>query len=57
MNIKTKRCLFVCSLFAVATLYATAAYRVEQTRMAGAAQLGCIQTFCIPHGATFTSLR
>lgn len=38
-------------------LYATAAYRVEQTRMQPTFAISCHQDQCVPHSGSFSALR
>lgn len=57
MSIRTRKCMVACSLCAIAALYAAAAYRVEQARTASPLQSSCAYSVCIPHSATFSSLR
>lgn len=58
MNITTKRrCAVVFTIVAVTALYATAAWRVEQSRMQPRVYASCNLEHCIPHSATLNALR
>lgn len=58
MSIKTRKYLTIFTLCAAATaLYATAAYRVEQTRQLPRMAISCNHDHCIPHTATLSALR
>lgn len=58
MSIKTRKYLMIVTLCAAATaLYATAAYRVEQTRLQPSFASSCNHDHCVAHLASFSSLR
>jgi len=58
MSIKTRKYLMIFTLCAAATaLYATACYRVEQTRMKPSFVISCYHDQCLPHTGSFAALR
>lgn len=58
MSIKTRKYLMILSLCAIASaLYATAAYRAEQTRMQPTFAISCHQDQCVPRTGSFSALR
>ncbi|MDO7901717.1 hypothetical protein ACE1YR_17660 [Pseudomonas sp. K1(2024)] len=57
MGIKSRRCVIVLALVAVAGLYASACWRVERLRSQPASAASCSHAHCIPHTATLSALR
>lgn len=58
MNIlKTRTGAAVLAISAVLALYATAAWRVEQTRLAPHSVATCHLGHCVPHTASLSALR
>ncbi|MDV9032788.1 MULTISPECIES: hypothetical protein [Pseudomonas] len=57
MGIKSRRCVIVLALVAVAGLYASACWRVELLRSQPASAASCSHAHCIPHTATLSALR
>ena len=57
MSIKTRKYLTIFALSVLASaLYATAAYRVEQTRMQPTFAISCHQDLCVPRSGSFSAL-
>jgi len=57
MGVRTRKCAVVFTILAVAGLYATAAWRVEQTRNQPWSAASCSLAHCVPHTATLSALR
>lgn len=57
MVIKTAKCAVVFTIIAVMGLYATACWRVEQTRNQPWSAASCGLAHCVPHTATLSALR
>ncbi|MDF0731094.1 hypothetical protein P0Y43_10195 [Pseudomonas entomophila] len=57
MGIKSRRCLIVVGLLAVAGLYGSACWRVELLRNQPNASATCVHEHCVPHTATLSALR
>ncbi|MGE8408012.1 MAG: hypothetical protein ACN6QH_13335 [Pseudomonas sp.] len=57
MVIKTAKCAVVFTIVAVMGLYATACWRVEQTRNQPWSAASCGLAHCVPHTATLSALR
>lgn len=57
MGVRTAKCAIVLGIVAVMGLYATAAYRVEQTRNQPWSAASCGLAHCVPHTATLSALR
>lgn len=57
MGVKSRKCAIVFAIAAVMGLYATAAWRVEQTRNQPWSAASCGLAHCVPHTATLSALR
>lgn len=57
MGVKSRKCAIVCAIAAIMGLYATAAWRVEQTRNQPWSAASCSLAHCVPHTATLSALR
>jgi hypothetical protein len=57
MTTRTRKCMVAMSLVAVTLIYATAAWRVEQTRLSPHIQGSCTLAMCMQGNAAFGYLR
>lgn len=57
MGIKSRRCVIVLALIAVAGLYGSACWRVELLRSQPSTAASCAHEHCVPHTATLSALR
>lgn len=57
MTVRTRKCAVFMTLLAVAALYGTAAWRVEQARQVPRIAASCGVDQCIPHSAMLNALR
>ncbi|MBJ9976878.1 hypothetical protein IAE35_10905 [Pseudomonas sp. S75] len=57
MGIRSRRCVLVLAMLAVAGLYASACWRAELLRSQPASAAVCEHAHCVPHTATLSALR
>lgn len=57
MNIKTRKCMLALSVLTLSALYATAAWRAEQTRLSPQLHGSCSLAMCMQRSAAFSYLH